>query len=274
MRSAQFVILITWPGVACWAAVAQAQSPEQIDTYAAFCRAERSAAIIQTYQAIDRLERDRKTPKAEREQYVRNCEAELGRLENPLAPYFAKGNLSLAAPEVGQMGSLDSQRVRVFQVIDATNALVEYVMFKDGPRVRSTKTAFGVPAYTVESNKLHWITGVDTGAYVDGRTIELQGVFAVSGTKTYDTDEGTQTVPMLKLIEIRAHQDKFTRKDDVRKWTSANGGHTTEAIFVRYKGGDVTLMRPDGKSLDVPLAKLSNEDRDYVRDWLKVVKAR
>ena len=266
------------------AAPAWAIDQAMIDGYAAASRAERAAELLKARQWLEHLRRDRKLSKEDREKYLRSTEQKLTALEDPMRPYFGAGNLSLTSAAVGQVGrharldgAMDGSGsyglgVRVFQVVDAKNALVEYVMFTDGPKVRSSKTAFGVPAYTVESSKMFWLAGVETSGMVDGRRIELDGVFAVTGNRTYDAEEGTNTVFVLERVDLAEHKDKFTRLGEARTWTSL-GGHTTEAIFVRYKGGKVTLMRPDGRSADVPLAKLSEADRQFVRDWITATKS-
>jgi hypothetical protein len=49
-----------------------------------------------------------------------------------------------------------------------------------------------------------------------------------------------------------------------RKWTSSDGKFSTEAEFVEYADGQVTLQKPDGQAVSVPIAKLSAADRRFV----------
>ena len=52
---------------------------------------------------------------------------------------------------------------------------------------------------------------------------------------------------------------------EVRKWTSADDASKTfEGEMVSAKGDNVVIKRKDGKVLTVALAKLSQEDRDFV----------
>src|SRR4051812_19952810 len=51
---------------------------------------------------------------------------------------------------------------------------------------------------------------------------------------------------------------------EMRTWTSASGSHTTEAEFVELKDdGNVVLKTKAGKTVHVPLSKLSETDQAY-----------
>lgn len=50
-----------------------------------------------------------------------------------------------------------------------------------------------------------------------------------------------------------------------RTWTDRTGKFSVEAAFRGLEGGAVTLQRADGRTVTVPLAKLSAADADYVR---------
>lgn len=52
-----------------------------------------------------------------------------------------------------------------------------------------------------------------------------------------------------------------------RKWVDATGRFSVEAELVKMIGGEVTLRRPDGRELTVPLEKLSPADQQYVRHY-------
>lgn len=54
-------------------------------------------------------------------------------------------------------------------------------------------------------------------------------------------------------------------KAEVRDWTSDVGTNTT-AEFISFQNGAVTLRTTDGRMLDVPLERLSQEDQDYVQN--------
>ena len=62
--------------------------------------------------------------------------------------------------------------------------------------------------------------------------------------------------------------------DEVRIWTSANGSHKTEAEFVKVSRDDksVSLLKTDGKEVEVLLEKLSKADQEYVQERQKEIK--
>ncbi|MCE9551851.1 MAG: SUMF1/EgtB/PvdO family nonheme iron enzyme [Planctomycetes bacterium] len=62
----------------------------------------------------------------------------------------------------------------------------------------------------------------------------------------------------------RTHADR-PHAQPVRHWASADGNYTIEARFVKRDGDDVVLRRKDdGKTIHVPLARLSDKDQKYV----------
>ncbi|MEM6799480.1 MAG: thioredoxin-like domain-containing protein [Planctomycetota bacterium] len=53
---------------------------------------------------------------------------------------------------------------------------------------------------------------------------------------------------------------------ETRTWKDASGRFEIEAEAVGVEGGRVRLRKADGKEITVPLERLSQEDRDYVRE--------
>ena len=53
--------------------------------------------------------------------------------------------------------------------------------------------------------------------------------------------------------------------DELRTWTSADGQHTTQAVFLGFKDSRVQLRRADGTEISVLSSALSVKDREYVR---------
>lgn len=53
---------------------------------------------------------------------------------------------------------------------------------------------------------------------------------------------------------------------ELREWVSANGKTKVNAELISVKDGSVQLKRDDGKTFDVPLAKLSTADQSFVAD--------
>jgi hypothetical protein len=56
---------------------------------------------------------------------------------------------------------------------------------------------------------------------------------------------------------------------ELRTWKSATGEFTTEAAFVSRTADQVKLRRADGNEINVPLDRLSDEDRQWLRDYEK-----
>lgn len=69
----------------------------------------------------------------------------------------------------------------------------------------------------------------------------------------------------LAAIGLVAAQPATGAEEESRTWTSDDGKFTTEAAFAGFRAGKVTLRKVDGKTVDVPLGRLSEEDQIYVR---------
>lgn len=54
-----------------------------------------------------------------------------------------------------------------------------------------------------------------------------------------------------------------------REWTDKTGGFKVEAEFLGYAGGQVKLQKSDGRTIEVPMTKLSTADQKWVRDELR-----
>ena len=68
----------------------------------------------------------------------------------------------------------------------------------------------------------------------------------------------------------RARHDRIEQAK-WRTWLSADGAHRTEAKFVSFSAGTVTLVKKDGKKIKVPIGRLAEEDQQFIRErkWLK-----
>ncbi|WP_338285102.1 hypothetical protein [Luteolibacter sp. LG18] len=53
-----------------------------------------------------------------------------------------------------------------------------------------------------------------------------------------------------------------------RVWTSKDG-KTLEGVFLRSDKATVTVRRPEGRSVDIPLDRLSDKDRSYLEELAK-----
>jgi SLA1 homology domain 1, SHD1 len=211
---------------------------------------------------------------AKNSEQIKQLEIKIADLENPLKPYFSDGR----PKHISDVGML-KRDLRVFQVIDTNNALVEFVSYDSGERLTPVRlydslggsrvqhvTTGGPPR---ESSTVYWLSGVPTNQFSDGRNIELGGFYAVTGNRTYETDEGTNTAFLIEPFDIAPYEEMFTRRKEARIWTSKDARHKTEAVFVRYERGKLTLMNLEGKTTEVKLSDLSDADRQYVREKVK-----
>lgn len=58
---------------------------------------------------------------------------------------------------------------------------------------------------------------------------------------------------------------KDRKRMSFRTWTDITGQHKTEAEFVEFKDEKVRLRKRDGRIVTVPIEKLSQVDREFVR---------
>ena len=54
-----------------------------------------------------------------------------------------------------------------------------------------------------------------------------------------------------------------------REWTDTTGGFSVEAELVEVKDDKVSLKKPSGQVVAVPIAKLSKGDREYIASLVK-----
>lgn len=59
----------------------------------------------------------------------------------------------------------------------------------------------------------------------------------------------------------------LTAKAEMRTWTSQDGTYSTQAELVSASNSEVRLKKANGKTITVPLARLSDADAQYVKTW-------
>jgi hypothetical protein len=52
---------------------------------------------------------------------------------------------------------------------------------------------------------------------------------------------------------------------EMRTWTDETGQHETQAKFLDFENGIVSLERPDGKEVSIAIERLSAQDQEWVR---------
>jgi hypothetical protein len=66
------------------------------------------------------------------------------------------------------------------------------------------------------------------------------------------------------IAVVAAHQSVTAKEPAPRTWTSAGGKFTVEATLVDYSDDDVRLRKANGKTVTVPLEKISDEDVQFL----------
>jgi hypothetical protein len=77
---------------------------------------------------------------------------------------------------------------------------------------------------------------------------------------------GTKTVYDISKL---ANRDTPSQNENFRKWTTSNNKFSTEAVFVKTQDNSVVLKKRYGKEVTVPIEKLSDTDREYIREQTK-----
>lgn len=185
------------------------------------------------------------------------------------------------APKVGDAGRLVLGRLKVVQVVDADNVIGEIVWYQSAARAATLRGGTQVVDQQNESRyEVVWLT-VPTQGMVDGKLHRTNQLFFVSGSRTYDTAAGTNTVLRFQAIEATedelrgayaeyvAEQQKRAEAKLWRTWTTADGKFKIEAKFIAFRNDRVVLEKRDGKQVGVPPARLSEADRAYYRAELK-----
>jgi hypothetical protein len=60
----------------------------------------------------------------------------------------------------------------------------------------------------------------------------------------------------------------------MRTWRAATGAFEVQATFVELKSGKVTLKKANGRTIKVPLEKLSKADQEYAKQQAKALEAK
>ena len=227
------------------------------DKYAARSKLDRPKALAQAQQDLVELRKNRRLTSDQRDSAIKELEARIKDIQNPLRPFYADADFYLYAAKVGDIGWFDKWSrgkgvlsTEAFQVIDDKDVIANFSL--------------------TTGEKLMWIAGIDTSGLQDGRPMKLNGLFAVTGNRTYTTAAGSNTALVLERIDPKEQEEKFTRQDELRKWTDKTGRYSIVAIYAGYEHGSVKLMKLDATTKDVRLTDLSESDQKYVRTQLQI----
>ncbi len=255
--------------VVAWlaAGIARAKGPG-IEAFAVLSQIQRTVDLGECYDEYKQYEKSRTIEAESRRSELKK---RIAYIEDPRNPYFAEGSFDWQRLKIGTIGRIDERLIDVVQTLDGHSAITEFPYYVERihrhrplPDGRFSSERGAATGSNGRGGTTIMLRNVETAGWVDRESRLISGVFVVDGTERYNTALGSNTVFVLKQLDIKGIADKFTRKSDLRKWTST-GGHETSAVFVRLNRGDVTLYKPDGKFIDVPLEKLSQADKEFVR---------
>jgi hypothetical protein len=106
----------------------------------------------------------------------------------------------------------------------------------------------------------------DVVKYEHHREYKYGLVVKVSSTATVETydDDGKPDSDLLLPSKRWWFVDREAPKPQPRKWLSSDGKFSIDAALTGVEGKDAVLTKPDGKTLNVPISKLSRDDRRYI----------
>lgn len=154
----------------------------------------------------------------------------------------------------------------VIQIIDDENAIMEeHDLNRPLSNARSSYWMFWLHSPVVKSLK----EGRDVG--------KLDGIFAITGRKRYTTALGTsKTVDLIENAKLPEPEPEsipvkqpILQKQTKQMWHDSSNALTLEAEFHGVTAGKVKLKKEDGTTITMPLEKLSDEDREWIRKRAK-----
>ena len=128
----------------------------------------------------------------------------------------------------------------------------------------------------------YWIKGIDTSNLVDGKEFILSTPVEATGTETYQTAVGTNTVMKLEVTEqsklVAKIRDRFKSQppdengDYFRLWTARNGVGLIAKLTGKEKQ-NCTFEKPDGTTIEVKTSKLNGKAKKVISKIMKQKKA-
>lgn len=130
------------------------------------------------------------------------------------------------------------------------------------------------------SPRLLMLRGFPTKNLADDDTFLLVELGKVTGTTTYETLAGTNTVYVIeplakedveKLEQAALEAAKAAEDAKYRTWKSVDS--EIEGQFIKFQNNRVHLAKRDGTIVEVQHGKLSKEDHQFIREEIKRRKA-
>lgn len=171
------------------------------DDYAALMNSTRTREIVRLNQKIADAEPQLKKLKRGTYPYE-HLGIWLGYWKKRLAMYQAGAlprDVEMSADgelSVGMVGAI--HEFELVQIVGNSDAIANALLTRD---VKEKVIGGNVAMESVTVQRLVWLRGVDISKKADGQNLQTPGqVFAVTGTKRYETASGTNTVMMVEPI--------------------------------------------------------------------------
>lgn len=175
--------------------------------------------------------------------------------------YLKSGEVSTTSVNVGDQKKPMEIQLRTFsarlisiklvQIIDPSKALVNF----ESDRIKSA----------------HYMLSIPTKGLVDGKNVVVEQPVFISGTETYDTIKGSNTVFKIKPFDPVWALDKSLTQPPVpelKDWSDVSNQFTANARLIDLDLKVVTLEKADGQVITIPISKLSKKDREYAAKHL------
>lgn len=101
-----------------------------------------------------------------------------------------------------------------------------------------------------------------------GREVETILVIRFVEPSKQQPTESLAALPKLTPTSSAPAEARSTQSAP-RTWTDRESGRQIEARLIDVTGETVRIVRADGQTFDLPLARLTNEDQAYARGWSK-----
>ncbi|MFH1266500.1 MAG: SHD1 domain-containing protein [Planctomycetota bacterium] len=104
----------------------------------------------------------------------------------------------------------------------------------------------------------------DDVVYLDEQTQEAMAKLAeaLANPRKEEGPISQPSKPPPKTAKRRALPER--KEFEFKVWTDSTGEHQIEARLLQYVAGTATLEKRDGSKVEVPVERLSNEDRDWI----------
>jgi S1-C subfamily serine protease len=140
------------------------------------------------------------------------------------------------------------------QVLHPFNAHDVIVVYEDVPYLLWVKSTAGLAAGQYITPGPAFVAGTETMEIPTMGTMAVTVLHSITETELREAIFGKQ----------EGQAEGVAGTDDYRTWTDASGKFSIEALLVQSDGTNVVLKTRDGKTVTVPLSKLSADDIQHL----------